>query len=77
MKTIQMTIDETLLEQVDQASLSSGVARSAFIRQALEHELRERKIAELEQKQIAGYKKHPVVTGEFDIWEAEQVWESK
>ena len=76
-KTIQMTIEETLLAQVDQVSHSLGVARSAFIRQALELALRERKIAELEQKQIAGYKRFPVTTGEFDFWEAEQVWEEK
>jgi metal-responsive CopG/Arc/MetJ family transcriptional regulator len=72
-----MTIEETLLAQVDQASHSLGVARSAFIRQALKLALRERKIAELEQKQIAGYQRFPVATGEFDLWEAEQVWEEK
>jgi metal-responsive CopG/Arc/MetJ family transcriptional regulator len=76
-KTIQMTIEENLLAQVDQASHSLGVARSAFIRQALELALHERKIADLEQKQIAGYQRFPVGTGEFDIWEAEQIWEEK
>jgi hypothetical protein len=76
-KTIQMTIDENLLTQVDQASHSLGVARSAFIRQALELALHESKIADLEQKQITGYQQFPVVTGEFDLWEAEQVWEEK
>ncbi len=75
LKTIQMTIDDTLLAQVDQASNSLGLARSAFIRQALELALRNRKITNLEQKQITGYQRHPVVTGEFDLWEAEQVWE--
>ena len=77
MKTIQMTIEEALLAQVDQASHSLGVARSAFIRQALELALHERKIAELEQKQITGYQRYPVVTGEFDQWESEQVWEER
>jgi len=76
-KTIQMTIEEDLLTQVDQASHSLGVARSSFIRQALKLALRERKIADLEQKQIAGYQRYPVTAGEFDLWEAEQVWEEK
>jgi metal-responsive CopG/Arc/MetJ family transcriptional regulator len=77
LKTIQMTINDTLLEQVDQASHSLGIARSAFIRQALELALRESKITDLEQKQIAGYKHHPVVSGEFDVWETEQTWAEK
>jgi metal-responsive CopG/Arc/MetJ family transcriptional regulator len=74
MKTIQMTIDEDLLERVDQAILSLGIARSAFIRQALERSLRDLVVAEMEQKQIAGYQQHPVSKAEFNIWEAEQVW---
>lgn len=74
MKTIQMTIDEDLLFRVDQAIRSLGIPRSAFIRQALERSLHDLAVAEMEQKQIAGYKQHPVSVGEFDIWEAEQVW---
>jgi len=74
MKTIQMTIDEDLLKRVDQAILSLGIARSAFIRQALEHSLINLAIAEMEQKQILGYQQHPVSEGEFDLWEAEQAW---
>jgi predicted DNA-binding protein len=74
MKTIQMTIDEDLLKRVDQAILSLGIARSAFIRQALEHSLHDLTIDEMEQKQIAGYQQHPVAGGEFSAWEAEQAW---
>jgi len=74
MKTIQMTIDEDLLKRVDQAILSLGLARSAFIRQALERSLHDLTIDEMEQKQISGYRQHPVAEGEFDIWEAEQAW---
>jgi hypothetical protein len=28
----------------------------------------------LEEKHRAGYERHPVQEGEFDLWEGEQVW---
>jgi len=74
MKTIQITIDETLLLRVDQATHLKNIARSKFIRTALEDALRQMAIGELEQKQAEGYRRQPVTAGEFDIWEAEQVW---
>ena len=76
MKTIQMTIDEVLLGRVDSACHSLGVARSAFIRRALELSLCRLSIAEMEQQHIAGYQRLPVQPGEFDIWENEQDWGS-
>lgn len=74
LKTIQMTIDDDLLERVDELSDSIGMARSAFIRQALELALREFHVVDLEQRQIAGYQRQPVVASEFDVWEDDQAW---
>ena len=74
MKTIQITIDESLLQKVDQATHLMKVARSQFIRQALEDALRQLAIEKLEQKQADGYRQHPVIPGEFDIWDSEQAW---
>jgi metal-responsive CopG/Arc/MetJ family transcriptional regulator len=74
LKTIQMTIDDELLERVDRLSTSIGMARSAFIRRALELALRELKVANLERRQIAGYQVRPVIPGEFDAWQDEQAW---
>jgi hypothetical protein len=74
MKTIQMTIDDTLLGKVDRASRLLGLPRSAFIRQALEEALRDLKVAQLEQAHAAGYQRQPPAEGEFDAWEAEQAW---
>ena len=74
MKTIQMTIDEPLLAEVDQAIKSLDTTRSAFIREALQLALRRYKILELERKQAKGYAKYPVEPGEFDIWLDEQAW---
>lgn len=77
MKTIQMTIDEGLLHEVDTAVQSLGTTRSAFMRDALQQALRQMEIANLERQQIAGYKQYPVESGEFDIWYEEQIWEDK
>ena len=74
MKTIQITIDEELLQKVDQATQLKGVARSQFIRGALEAALRQLAVEALEQKQAEGYRRSPVTAGEFDLWEAEQDW---
>ena len=74
LRTIQITIDDTLLLKVDQATHLKKIARSQFIRKSLEDTLRQMVIEELEEKQAEGYCRHPVKSGEFDIWESEQVW---
>lgn len=74
MKTIQMTLDENLIDEVDITVKKIGTTRSAFTRTALKHELENIKIKELEIKQIEGYKRKPVKNKEFDAWEKEQVW---
>ncbi len=74
MKTIQMTIDEPLLAEVDQMIQALNTTRSAFIRQALELALRRNRIAEMERKHAEGYAHYPVEPGEFDVWEDEQAW---
>ncbi len=74
MKTIQMTIDENLLDEVDRVTQDLETNRSAFIRNALKLALKQHKMRELEKKHAAGYAKHPVETGEFDLWQDEQVW---
>jgi metal-responsive CopG/Arc/MetJ family transcriptional regulator len=55
MKTIQMTIDEELLQEVDTAVDNLGTSRSAFMRQALQQALRQMRIASLERQHVAGY----------------------
>lgn len=74
MKTIRITIDDQLLEKVDRATLLQGIARSQFIRKALQNALRQLVIEELERKQAEGYQRYPVTPDEFDGWEAEQSW---
>ena len=74
MKTIQMTIDERLLRIVDKMSRVRKTTRSAFIRKALEAEIRRQRVAEEEARHAQGYARKPVARGEFDVWLNEQDW---
>lgn len=76
MKTIQMTIDEPLLKAVDRVSKARKTTRSAFIRHAVEAELRRERIQSQETRHAEGYARKPVTKGEFDVWEKEQDWGS-
>jgi metal-responsive CopG/Arc/MetJ family transcriptional regulator len=74
MKTIQMTIDERLLKVVDKITRVRKTTRSAFIRHALEAEIRRQRIRDDEARHAEGYANKPVTPGEFDIWLSEQDW---
>lgn len=74
MKTIQMTIDEPLLAEIDQLIERLHINRSAFIRAALQKALKNYKTLEKEKQHAEGYIRFPVQPGEFDVWETEQVW---
>jgi len=73
-KTIQMTIDERLLKLVDKLTRARRTTRSAFIRDALEAEIRRQQIREDEARHVEGYTRKPVARGEFDVWLSEQDW---
>jgi metal-responsive CopG/Arc/MetJ family transcriptional regulator len=73
-KTIQMTIDERLLKLVDKLSRARKTTRSAFIRGALEAEIRRQRTREDEIRHAEGYTCTPVAPGEFDVWLNEQDW---
>ena len=77
MKTIQMTIDEPLLKAVDRVSKARKTTRSAFIRYAVEAELRREAIGVKEARDAEGYARKPVKKGEFDVWEKHQDWGPK
>lgn len=74
MKTIQMSIDESLLEEVDRVTQDLKTTRSEFIRAALQLALRKYRISKLEEEHAQGYARHPVTPDEFDGWETEQAW---
>ena len=74
MKTIQMTLDEELLKDVDKVTKKLHTSRSEFIRRAMYKLLNELIIKDLEKLHREGYKKYPVEKVEFNVWENEQNW---
>ncbi len=74
MKTIQMMIDDRLLKRVDKMSRERRTTRSAFIRHALETEIRRQHLRNEETRHAHGYALHPVAPAEFDAWLNEQDW---
>ena len=74
MKTIQITIDEPLLDEVDRLVQAMNTARSAFIREALHLAIKRHGTLLEEQRHARGYALHPVEPGEFDVWTNEQSW---
>ena len=74
MKTVQMTLDEQLVAEVDQVVEKLGTSRSAFTRHALRQALDTLGEKELERQHRRGYEKYPVQDGEFSDWEGEQIW---
>ena len=74
MKTIQMTIDEPLLKQLDEEASRENIARSALIRIALAAELRRRREAEMDRRHADAYRLHPQTPEEVEEWDTERVW---
>jgi metal-responsive CopG/Arc/MetJ family transcriptional regulator len=74
MKTVQMTLDETLVDEVDRTGAALGTSRSAFTRETLRAALARRQELELARRHRVGYEAKPVAAGELDAWEDEQVW---
>ena len=74
MKTVQMTIDEGLLSEVDQVIQSLKTTRSAFIREALQLALRYYHIDLLERQHAEGYTRYQEPMGDVVEWAAEQDW---
>ena len=74
MRTIQMTLDDDLVQTVDKIVKQMHTTRSAFTRAALKDAINNFKITQLEQKHRKGYEKQPVSNEEFSVWENEQEW---
>lgn len=74
MKTIQMTLDEDLVETVDKIVKKLNTTRSAFTRQALREAISKLNVKKLEEKHKRGYRARPVSKNEFSAWEKEQDW---
>lgn len=74
MRTVQMTLDEDLIQAVDSVARELRTTRSAFTRSALQRAITRIRMDKLEEKHRQGYLKKPVSEGEFSVWEEEQEW---
>ena len=74
MRTIQMTLDDNLVQSVDKVVKELKTTRSAFTRNALRNAINQFSISHLEEKHRRGYELHPVNKEEFSVWEEEQDW---
>ena len=67
MKTIQITIEDKLLKELDRHLNGQSRARSAFIRDTIAKQLLREKYREMERQEIEALKKCPIVESEFYI----------
>ncbi len=74
LKTVQMTLDDKLVKEVDRVVKRLHTSRSAFTRKALRKALACYSIEQSERKHRQGYERHPVAVDEFSVWETEQAW---
>lgn len=74
MRTVQMTLEDELVEAVDSAARRRNQSRSAFTRDALRTALEKLAEQAREQQHREGYLKHPVGPDEFSDFEDEQAW---
>jgi len=74
MRTVQLTLDEKLVAEVDKVAAARHTTRSAFTREALRLALARLKEMDLEKRHRAGYTRKPAKKSEFDLWEKEQAW---
>jgi len=73
METIQLTLDESLLAQVQQATNALEMTRSDFIKVALERAVQQREIIAKERQHAEAYAKHPQQAEEIEEWQDEYV----
>ncbi len=74
LKTIQMTLDEDLIKEIDKTVKKLGISRSAFARSAFRAAISDIVERNMELKHQQGYIHEPVRSEEFKAWESEQAW---
>lgn len=74
METIQLSIDESLMAEVQQATNALKMTPSDFMKVALERALQQREIIAKERQHAQGYMAHPQQPEEIAEWQDEQEW---
>jgi len=74
MRIVQMTLDDDLVNKVDEIAKELKTNRSAFTREALHDAINRFNTNRLEEKHRKGYSLYPTKKDEFSVWEKEQDW---
>lgn len=74
MATIQVVLDDSLLELADRFAKRQRINRSALIREALRAHLKRLRYAELENQERAAYEQRPDDLDEVRRWEKVADW---
>jgi antitoxin component of RelBE/YafQ-DinJ toxin-antitoxin module len=74
METIHLSIDESLLAEVQQATNALQMTPSDFMKLAVERALRQRVIIELVIRDAKAYEANPQRPEEIEEWQDEQEW---
>jgi antitoxin component of RelBE/YafQ-DinJ toxin-antitoxin module len=74
METIQLTIDESLFAEVQQATNALQMTPSDFMTVALERALQQREIIAKERQHAQAYSDQPQQPEEIEEWQDEQEW---
>ena len=77
METIQLSMDESLLAELQQATNALQMTPSDFIKLAVERALQQREIIAEERQHAEAYSNHPQQPEEIAEWESEQYWEER
>ena len=74
MKSIQMTIEDSLLQEIDEAVKALDTTRSAFLRDAAKIRLLKLKFAEMDRQYAESFTRLPIQPDEFEDWGEIQNW---
>lgn len=74
MQNINVKVDESLLDEIDQTAEYLSMTRDEFVQKALQRAIDQKRAMELEKQDAEAYTKHPQTVEEVAEWETEQVW---
>jgi len=74
METIQVVIDQKLLQAADRVARKTKQNRSALVRDALREHLKRLEVRTREERDQAGYAKRLEAGDESPLWEGEASW---
>ena len=74
MRTVQMRLEDELIDAVDAAARQAKTTRTGFARAALRAALDRTRVAELVRQDQAAYRRQPIEPGELDASDDDQSW---